>query len=223
MLTTLSDNITTNGLYSYNPPTGYDGFSSAEINVNVSSLPNLTPGSATITTNGTTEYNPPANADGFSSFTVTTNVPSQPAVNDFDAISVYYSDTGDNYILIETISYDDPRWIISNYPDYDILPGYTFIKCERGYLTVGSNLVSYAQMWVNASSSSALIGNSIGNAYMTFPTYQTFTTGGRFIITLNQNNDPRVYSNVSTALGTRATAVQINTDEEDLDLFLNRQ
>lgn len=34
-LTTLSENITSNGTYEYNPPTGYDGFSSAIINVNV--------------------------------------------------------------------------------------------------------------------------------------------------------------------------------------------
>lgn len=168
-LTTLSDNITTNGLYEYDPPAGYDGFSSATINVNVTTTPNLTPGSATITSNGTIEIDPPAGYDGFSSFTVTTNVQSTTPDYDIQSVSLYtgqssFPNNPESTISLtqfqQRLTYDGPIYIS---PGQALLAftSNTFYIYITGN-TAGSQIINPSPLYYTIVPLTYVVSRSIG-------------------------------------------------------------
>lgn len=190
----------------------------------LSSSMRLVPLNDVINSNGTYSVSPGLyNAEGFSNVNLTIAVPYQPADKSFNIISLYYSNTSADLALFDSFLYNDERWLISNGGSYNLPSGYTMVQCSRFVQSIGYNTLASAQVIVNASNVSYEVPNPINSVYIVFPTYQQFTTTTKFSISLDDDGDPRVYSTISSALEGSARTVQIITDEEDLDLFLNRQ
>lgn len=219
-LTTLSDNITTNGLYEYDPPTGYDGFSSATINVNVTTTPNLTPGSTTITSNGTVEIDPPAGYDGFSSFTVTTNVPSSEV--DYDTLTIYGSTSTSPGPLspIMSFRYDDARWVAASQGNYQLQSGETMIALLISPFSIEggpTSLVTAFFIFNNGQQPYPVSFTSTNIRYIRNIDLSSYSLANT-CFGFSSNGDPMIYS---TIFDMRYDDGQwpLFADEEDLGLF----
>ncbi|MBR0343619.1 MAG: hypothetical protein IJH64_15460 [Oscillospiraceae bacterium] len=216
-LTTLSDNITTNGLYEYDPPAGYDGFSSATINVNVTTTPNLTPGSATITSNGTTEIDPPAGYDGFSSFTITTNVSLSDIDYDFIRVYTIYDNT---WTTIYQFTPQD-QWATSDGFSINI-PALSFMLY---FYPIGSGPYNTTDLFlvVNNGTSSVTRSMVSGRRYVIYTYGTQFVTYNTSIgLVAGTGSDALAFSNrytVDSPSEEPTNLVQFRVDAENLDLF----
>ena len=95
-----------NGNYNIIPNTGYDGFTSVGVTVDVDTKPNLQPISKTYTSNGSYTISPDEGYDGLSSVGITVNVPTTSGA---DLTSYRYRYNTGNYDIdgLKALGWDD--------------------------------------------------------------------------------------------------------------------